>query len=105
MLGNRDVGGKRRSSELTQVDTHGRLLRRHARTGEVSSICVLTAVHMDGKSRKSTAFPAEFIARIKAFADVPCANVLAYLRPIALNIIGEINRSTALNRRIKGCAR
>ena len=36
---------------------------RHAQTGEISAICVLTAVHMDSKIRKSTAFPAEFIAR------------------------------------------
>lgn len=38
---------------------------RHALSGEISAICVLTAVHMDSKSRKSTAFPAEFIARGK----------------------------------------
>ena len=38
---------------------------RHAQTNEVSAICVLTAVHMDSKIRKSTAFPAEFIARGK----------------------------------------
>ena len=38
---------------------------RQAQTGEVSAICVLTAVHMDSKVRKSTAFPAEFIARGK----------------------------------------
>ena len=38
---------------------------RHARSGEISAICVLTAVHMDSKTRKSTAFPAEFIARGK----------------------------------------
>ena len=38
---------------------------RQAQTGEVSAICVLTAVHMDSKLRKSTAFPAEFIARGK----------------------------------------
>jgi acyl-CoA thioester hydrolase len=36
---------------------------RHAKTGELSSICVLTAVHMDSKARKSTAFPAEVLER------------------------------------------
>ena len=36
---------------------------RHAKSGEVSAVCVLTAVHMDSRIRKSTAFPAEFIAR------------------------------------------
>ena len=39
---------------------------RHAQTGEVSAVCVLTAVHMDSKARKSTVFPAEFLARGKA---------------------------------------
>jgi acyl-CoA thioester hydrolase len=39
---------------------------RDAHTGEVSAICVLTAVHMDSKARKSTAFPADVIARAKA---------------------------------------
>jgi acyl-CoA thioester hydrolase len=38
---------------------------RHAQTGEISAVCVLTAVHMDSKARKSTAFPADFIARGK----------------------------------------
>ena len=38
---------------------------RQAQTGEVSAICVLTAVHMDSKARKSTAFPAEFLTRGK----------------------------------------
>jgi acyl-CoA thioester hydrolase len=38
---------------------------RHAQTGELSAVCVLTAVHMDSKARKSTAFPPEFIARGK----------------------------------------
>ena len=36
---------------------------RQAHTGEISAVCVLTAVHMDSKARKSTAFPAEFVAR------------------------------------------
>jgi acyl-CoA thioester hydrolase len=36
---------------------------RHAQTGEVSAICVLTAVHMDSKARKSTAFPSALVAR------------------------------------------
>jgi len=39
---------------------------RHAQTGEVSAVCVLTAVHMDSQARKSTAFPAEFLTRGKA---------------------------------------
>jgi acyl-CoA thioester hydrolase len=38
---------------------------RHAQTGEVSAVCVLTAVHMDSATRKSTAFPPAFIARGK----------------------------------------
>jgi acyl-CoA thioester hydrolase len=37
----------------------------HAHTGELSAVCVLTAVHMDGKARKSTAFPPDFVARGK----------------------------------------
>jgi acyl-CoA thioester hydrolase len=39
---------------------------RHAQTGEISAVCVLTAVHMDSKTRKSTAFAPEFLARGKA---------------------------------------
>jgi acyl-CoA thioester hydrolase len=39
--------------------------KRHAHTGELSAVCVLTAVHMDSKARKSTAFPPQFIARGK----------------------------------------
>ena len=39
---------------------------RQARTGEVAAVCVITAVHMDSRARKSTAFPAEFLARGKA---------------------------------------
>lgn len=38
---------------------------RDAQTGEVSAVCVLTAVHMDSVARKSTAFPVEVIARAK----------------------------------------
>jgi acyl-CoA thioester hydrolase len=38
---------------------------RQAQTGEISAVCVLTAVHMDSKARKSTAFPADFITRGK----------------------------------------
>ena len=38
---------------------------RHAQTGEVSAVCVLTAVHMDSQARKSTAFPPECLARGK----------------------------------------
>ena len=36
---------------------------RQATTGEVSAVCVLTAVHMDSKARKSTPFPAEILQR------------------------------------------
>ena len=39
---------------------------RHAQTGEVSAVCVLTAVHMDSKARKSMTFPAEVIGHAKA---------------------------------------
>ena len=39
---------------------------RHARTGEVAAVCVLTGVHMDSEARKSTAFPPEMIERGKA---------------------------------------
>jgi acyl-CoA thioester hydrolase len=39
---------------------------RHARSGEVSAVCVLTAVHMNSRTRKSTAFPPEFLARAEA---------------------------------------
>ena len=38
---------------------------RNAQTGEVSAVCVLTAVHMDSKARRSTAFPPEILARGK----------------------------------------
>jgi len=36
---------------------------RDAHGGEIAAVCVLTAVHMDSMARKSTAFPAEFVAR------------------------------------------
>jgi acyl-CoA thioester hydrolase len=36
---------------------------RQAHTGEVAAVCVLTGVHMDSKARKSTAFPADVVAR------------------------------------------
>ena len=39
---------------------------RDAQTGEVSAVCVLTTVHMDSNARKSTAFPADIIARARA---------------------------------------
>jgi acyl-CoA thioester hydrolase len=41
---------------------------RHAQTGDVSAVCVLTAVHMDSRARKATAFPAEFLARGRELA-------------------------------------
>ena len=34
---------------------------RHALSSEISAVCVLTAVHIDGQARKSTAFPAEIL--------------------------------------------
>ena len=36
---------------------------RHAQTGEIAAVCVLTTVHMDSQARKAAAFPAEFLAR------------------------------------------
>ena len=36
---------------------------RQATTGEISAICVLTAVHMDIQARKSTPFPADILQR------------------------------------------
>jgi acyl-CoA thioester hydrolase len=39
---------------------------RHAVTGEVSAICVLTGVHMDAETRKSCAFPPEIIERARS---------------------------------------
>ena len=47
---------------------------RHAQTGEVSAVCVLTAVHLDSKARKSTVFPPEFVARGK---DMLCRYEIA----------------------------
>ena len=38
---------------------------RNAETGEVSALCVLTAVHMDAKTRKSCAFPSEILERAR----------------------------------------
>ena len=38
---------------------------RQAQSGEIAAVCVLTAVHMDSKARKSTAFPADVLARGK----------------------------------------
>jgi hypothetical protein len=38
---------------------------RQAKTGEVAAVCVLTAVHMDSGTRRSTAFPPEFLERGK----------------------------------------
>jgi len=36
---------------------------RHAVTGEISAICVLTGVHIDSQTRKSCPFPAEVVQR------------------------------------------
>ena len=47
---------------------------REAHTGEVSSVCVITAVHMNSAARKSTAFPPEILSRGK---DLLCSYDLA----------------------------
>ena len=39
---------------------------RHGQTDEVCAVCVITGVHMDGTTRKSTAFPANLVARGEA---------------------------------------
>jgi acyl-CoA thioester hydrolase len=39
---------------------------RDAQTDEVSAVCVLTGVHMDGRTRRSTPFPADVLVRAKA---------------------------------------
>jgi acyl-CoA thioester hydrolase len=36
---------------------------RDAVSGEIAAVCVITGVHMDGASRRSTVFPAEIAAR------------------------------------------
>jgi acyl-CoA thioester hydrolase len=38
---------------------------RNAETGEVSALCVLTAVHMDAKTRKSCAFPPDVLEKAR----------------------------------------
>ena len=47
---------------------------RHAVSGELSAICVLTGVHIDTQTRKSCPFPAEIVERgrklVRAY-DVP----------------------------------
>ena len=65
-----------RSGMLEMRDKVARFVHemRHAQTGEVSAVCVLTGVHMDGQARRSTPFPAEFIARGK---DLLCEYELA----------------------------
>ncbi len=35
---------------------------RETQSGAVAAVCVITGVHMDSKTRKSTAFPAEVVA-------------------------------------------
>lgn len=35
---------------------------RQAQSGDIAAICVLTGVHMDGRIRKSTPFPADIVA-------------------------------------------
>ena len=39
---------------------------RHAQSGEIAAICVLTGVSIDAQTRKSCPFPAEIVARAKA---------------------------------------
>ena len=39
---------------------------RHAQTGEIAAVCVLTGVSIDAQTRKSCPFPAEIVARAKA---------------------------------------
>lgn len=63
-----------RSGLLEMRDKVARFVHemRQAHTGEVAAICVLTGVHMDSVARKSTPFPAEFVARGKAMlCDYP----------------------------------
>ena len=53
------------------LDVRDKLVRfvhemRQAQTGEVSAVCVLTAVHIDSRARKSTPFPPELLARGKS---------------------------------------
>jgi acyl-CoA thioester hydrolase len=38
---------------------------RNAETGEVSALCVLTAVHTDAKTRKSCAFPPDVLEKAR----------------------------------------
>jgi acyl-CoA thioester hydrolase len=47
---------------------------RHAQTGDISAVCVITAVHMNSATRRSTAFPPEMLARGK---DMLCSYDLA----------------------------
>ena len=52
------------------LEMHDKVLKfvhemRQAQSGEVAAVCVLTAVHMDSKLRKSAAFPADVLARGK----------------------------------------
>ena len=56
-----------RSGLLEMRDKVARFVHemRHAQTGEISAVCVITGVHMDGKARKSTPFPADIVARGK----------------------------------------
>ena len=39
---------------------------RHAVTGEIAAICVLTGVSIDTRTRKSCPFGADIVARAKA---------------------------------------
>ena len=39
---------------------------RQAQTGEVAAICVITAVHLNSRARKSTAFPSDIVDQGRA---------------------------------------
>ena len=39
---------------------------RHAQSGEIAAVCVLTGVSIDAQTRKSVAFPADIVERAKA---------------------------------------
>ena len=36
---------------------------RHAQTGEISAVCVITGVHMDGRTRRATPIAPEILSR------------------------------------------
>jgi acyl-CoA thioester hydrolase len=56
-----------RSGLLEMRDKVARFVHemRHAVTGEIAAVCVLTGVFMDSRTRKSIAFPPEIVARAR----------------------------------------